>query len=52
MKLYIVVKSKDFEYQCNNCSQFRLCCKHPFTGCGNCGSVDVIKGPVGTLERR
>ncbi len=52
MKWYILVAGKDFEYQCNDCGQFRLCCRHPFAGCGNCGSNNITKGAVGTLVRK
>lgn len=49
--IYVVADGEDFEYFCKGCRQLRLCMKHPFEGCGNCGSEDVVKGEVGTLDK-
>jgi len=47
--IIIIVQPEDFEYRCNDCEQLRYCAKHPFIGCGNCGSNNVVKGPPGSL---
>lgn len=49
--LIVTTDARDFEYRCNSCGQLRLCCKHPFIGCGNCGSNDIVKGPIGSLPK-
>lgn len=42
-----------FEYWCRDCRQLWLWAKdHPFTGCGNCNSVNVVQGEPGSLNRK
>ena len=49
---FIVTGEDDFEYWCRQCRQLRLWLKgKPFSGCGNCGNADVVKGDPGTLDR-
>lgn len=39
------------EYFCCWCRQLRLYTKGVPTGCGCCGSKDIITGPPGTLDK-
>ena len=41
--------SQPFEYWCKRCLQLRLSFIES-DKCGNCGSVDIIKGEIGTLD--
>lgn len=48
----IITEPGEFDYWCNNCGQLRrFCGLDKFVSCGNCGSDDVIKAPVGTLDK-
>lgn len=41
-----------FEYFCNNCLQLRLCCDTPARSeCKACNSRNIVKGPIGTLNK-
>lgn len=41
-----------FEYFCEWCHQLRLCLDPKFEGkCGNCGSDQIVKGVVGSLDK-
>ena len=52
-KIFIIVTGQeDFEYYCMECKQLRLCCSHPFKGCGNCNSQNVITGAIGSLDKK
>lgn len=55
MEELIPVRDPDFEYFCNGCGQLRLFVvgekKRSFNGCGNCGSLDVVKGQPGELDK-
>jgi hypothetical protein len=52
MSEYVVVVGMEptFEYFCRDCRQLRLSFIDLDT-CGNCGSSDIVKGPVGTLDK-
>jgi len=39
-----------YEYFCYECGQLRLKLNHT-KGCNNCGSLNVIKGKVGELDK-
>lgn len=43
-------KVAPFEYLCGNCHQLRLALVKVDV-CGNCGSINIIKGKLGPLER-
>lgn len=48
----VILVSGYFEYFCNNCFQLRLCCDDLTRAkCGNCGSRDIVKGAIGTLDK-
>lgn len=52
MKEIILTRSDDFEYVCHDCKQLRLWAKGAsFDGCGNCGSMNVVQGKPGTLDK-
>ena len=52
MEEILIVYGKE-EYFCQNCKQLRLNATHdPIEKCGNCGSVDIIIGKVGELDKR
>lgn len=48
--LIVVGEHPKFEYFCWHCGQLRLSFKELWT-CGNCGSLDILKGAVGTLNK-
>jgi len=39
------------EYYYRNCYQLRLDISGKRTTCGNCGSKDIVMGPVGTIDK-
>ena len=42
-----------FEYFCYNCGQLRLCVDDiNRSTCGSCGSDNILKGSVGSLDKR
>lgn len=45
-----VDSAEPFEYFCKGCKQLRLSFRL-LDICGNCGSPDIIKGKVGTLDK-
>ncbi len=38
------------EYFCHSCGQLRLCFETR-ASCGNCGSVDIVSGEPGELDK-
>ena len=44
-------KTKPYEYLCNNCGQLRLAFV-VVDECQNCFSPNIIKGQIGTLEKK
>jgi ribosomal protein L37AE/L43A len=49
-KIVVVGLEPKFEYFCWNCGQLRLSFTELWT-CGNCGSIDIKKGDVGSLNK-
>lgn len=47
----LVLGKPDCEYFCNNCHQLRLSLLSKTNNCGNCGSKDIIKGDIGSLNK-
>jgi len=50
-EIFCVKDGPFFEYICNDCKQHRLSFVADLTVCGNCGSLDITKGPCGTLKK-
>lgn len=48
--LIVIGEHPKFEYYCWNCGQLRLSFKELWT-CGNCGSIEILKGGIGTLNK-
>ena len=48
--LIVIDAEPKFEYFCWNCGQLRLSFKELWT-CGNCGSLEILKGVPGTLNK-
>ena len=51
--IYLITGSESyqpFEYFCNSCGQLRLALKE-ISKCGNCGSHNIIKGEVNSLDK-
>lgn len=48
--LIVIGEHPKFEYFCWNCGQLRLSFKELWT-CGNCGSLDIKKGAIGSLNK-
>jgi DNA-directed RNA polymerase subunit RPC12/RpoP len=48
--LIVVGATPHFEYFCWHCGQLRLAFKELWA-CGNCGSIDILKGVPGTLDK-
>jgi Zn finger protein HypA/HybF involved in hydrogenase expression len=46
----VVPKQEPYEYFCKDCLQLRLAFELRHT-CGNCGSTNIIKGAIGTLDK-
>jgi hypothetical protein len=42
---------KPYEYFCKGCGQIRLCLDEKLVGCGNCGSMLLITGEPGALDK-
>jgi len=47
----IFISKNAFEYLCFDCKQLRLSLNKLLDHCGNCGSKNIRKGAVGTLEK-
>lgn len=48
----VVGLTPHFEYFCLDCGQLRLCCSDPKRNtCGNCGSGNLIKGKIDSLNK-
>jgi hypothetical protein len=40
-----------YEYFCKDCGQLRLCLNPKLKGCGNCGSLRIIRGSLESLPK-
>jgi len=48
----LIVAQAYFEYFCKDCLQLRLCCDDTERShCGACGSGNIVKGAVETLDK-
>jgi len=50
-RMAIMERDADCEYFCKDCTQLRLSFIKDTSKCGNCGSLNIIKGKPGELDK-